>query len=435
MFLQFFVVGSFNPLISLYLTRFLGLGGGQAGLIISISQVSMLISPLLVGRIAGKKISERRLLIIIYIAGAALLLLTSVQKGFAGMLLSFFALNLMLGPAVGLMNAVTFKRLPDPSAFGGIRVWGTIGWMAAGWTNGALVQLLPGISSSLSLIFTLPALASLLFTFLAVLLPGGGSAPTPAGGTGRRKRRSSRSEAGADTAPRTPPDAGAGAGAGGEMIDGTTLKDTAGPEKGALGTLLSPIVRVLILCHFLGGMLDRYYIFGSGPHLDFMGVPESLLMPILSLGQATEIFMLLMLKPMLKRLGFRKGIIAGSLFLVLRYVLLLTATGSHAGALPAVVLAIAMNGPVLAMFYTALTIYVDEQTSPGDRPAVHQYIAMVFTGFAGFSGNSLAGITFSNVEQNLQGMQSFWSIPLSLSLVVAGIIFLFFRPGKLKSAG
>lgn len=404
MFLQFFVVGSFNPLISLYLTRFLGLGGGQAGLIISVSQISMLISPILVGRVAGKMVSERRLLIIIYIAGGALLLLTSVQRSFTGMLLSFFALNMILGPAVGLMNAVTFKRLSDPSAFGSIRVWGTIGWMAAGWTNGAMVRLLPGISSSLSLIFTLPAAASLLFTLLAAMLPGADGGTHPAARL-----------------------------AGSTAAD--NLSEKTRKEKGALGTLASPVVRVLILCYFLGGMLDRYYIFGSGPHLDFMGIPESLLMPILSLGQATEIFMLLMLKPLLRRLGFRRGIITGALFLVLRYVLLLIATGSHGGALPAVILAIGMNGPVFAMFYTALTIFVDEKTSPGDRPAVHQYIAMVFTGFAGFSGNSLAGITFNGVDQSLLGMQRFWSIPLSLALVVAGIIFLFFKPGKLKSAG
>ena len=45
---------------------------------------------------------------------------------------------LIMVPVVTIGNALTFSHLRDPAKqFGKIRLWGTVGWVAAGWMMGA----------------------------------------------------------------------------------------------------------------------------------------------------------------------------------------------------------------------------------------------------------------------------------------------------------
>jgi MFS family permease len=279
MFLQLFISGSYLPLLSLYLTRFLELSGNQAALIMSVSRLTLLVSPILAARMVPRRFSERRALLILYAGITVLMLVTSVQRTFPGMFIAFFVLNFFTGPMVGLLDAVTFKHLADSRDYGKVRVWGTVGWMAAGWANGLAVRYIPGVVDALSPMFTLAAGASILFFVFATLLPGG------------NRTGNANTDGRVENEPGTePPRAG-----------GSTLR-----------LISSPALRLILFIYFAAAVIERFYTFGSGPHLDALGLDESLLMPVLSLGQLTEIFMLIILQPVLRRFEFRTTIIVGA---------------------------------------------------------------------------------------------------------------------------
>ncbi len=47
---------------------------------------------------------------------------------------------LVSAPAYGLAGALALRNLPRPSEqFGGVRLWGTVGWMAVGWLVWAMM--------------------------------------------------------------------------------------------------------------------------------------------------------------------------------------------------------------------------------------------------------------------------------------------------------
>ncbi|HMF36357.1 MAG TPA: MFS transporter, partial [Isosphaeraceae bacterium] len=59
-----------------------------------------------------------------------------IQEGW--LFLLFLAFWMIIAPSYGLCNSLAMRHLDDPGRqFGGVRLWGTIGWMAversAGW--------------------------------------------------------------------------------------------------------------------------------------------------------------------------------------------------------------------------------------------------------------------------------------------------------------
>jgi hypothetical protein len=400
MFLQLFISGSYLPLLSLYLTRFLELSGNQAALIMSVSRLTLLVSPILAARMVPRRFSERRALLILYAGITVLMLVTSVQRTFPGMFIAFFVLNFFTGPMVGLLDAVTFKHLADSRDYGKVRVWGTVGWMAAGWANGLAVRYIPGVVDALSPMFTLAAGASILFFVFATLLPGG------------NRTGNANTDGRVENEPGTePPRAG-----------GSTLR-----------LISSPALRLILFIYFAAAVIERFYTFGSGPHLDALGLDESLLMPVLSLGQLTEIFMLIILQPVLRRFEFRTTIIVGALLLLARFMLVSLAALIPSLAAAASIAAVSLHGLIFAFLYTGITVYVDRQSDDARRPMMHQMLSLIFIGLAGIGGNSLAGARFSLTDGTLESFSAYWIPGMIAAFAILAVLFVFFRPERQAS--
>ena len=105
--------------------------------------LSAIISPLIFSARADQAISAEKLLTVIVGAGAILSGITFfiLEQGKHPVLfLLFFGLNsLVTAPAWTLLTTITLSSSDNPGRdFGKFRVWGTLGWMGAGWMVSAL---------------------------------------------------------------------------------------------------------------------------------------------------------------------------------------------------------------------------------------------------------------------------------------------------------
>ncbi len=104
--------------------------------------VGAMCSPLFMAALADQRFRAEKLMALVLLAnglmtGAAFWCL---HQGFAVAFLVFLVLKALLGaPAWPLLMSVTLSNLKEPEReFGGVRVWGTVGWMMAGWSISAL---------------------------------------------------------------------------------------------------------------------------------------------------------------------------------------------------------------------------------------------------------------------------------------------------------
>ena len=177
MFLQFAVWGAWANSFYDYLQK-LTYTPTQAGWLTANMALGAVLASLAAGAIADRLMNAERLMGLCHLAGAGLLyLLAGTGPGEYG---AMFALTigyaLVFNPTLVLANAVAFRHVPDGTRdFPGVRVLGTVGWIVAGLTVGALfaseaggvkrtvadtngpILLAAGLSAALGLYcFTLP---------------------------------------------------------------------------------------------------------------------------------------------------------------------------------------------------------------------------------------------------------------------------------------
>lgn len=169
-FLQFFVWGSWLISIGSYLGGTLHFTGVQIGSVFSTLGIASLIMPAVVGIIADKWVNAERLLGICHLIGAGLLYwastITDPDLFFWAMLLN----SMFYMPTIALNNTVSYVVLEQKGYdivkdFPPIRVFGTIGFIAAMW----IVDIFGWKSSNMQLIFS--SVSALVLGFYAFTIP------------------------------------------------------------------------------------------------------------------------------------------------------------------------------------------------------------------------------------------------------------------------
>ena len=133
--LVYAVQGAFWPLLAVHLQE-LGLGGRSRGWIFSTLAIGSTIVPLGAGQLVDRLMPAERFLTLAFALGTALLALlaTGLVTQATSLFLLFLVYWMIVAPSYGLTNALAMRNLKDPERqFSGVRLWGTIGWMAAGW--------------------------------------------------------------------------------------------------------------------------------------------------------------------------------------------------------------------------------------------------------------------------------------------------------------
>jgi PPP family 3-phenylpropionic acid transporter len=142
-FFYFAFIGAFSPYFGLYLQS-LSFSAWDIGLLMSQMQLMRLFAPYLWGALADR-LAQR--VAVVRLAGLLSLLGFStffVVSGFVPMLMAMALLAFFWSAALPLVETLTFDHLrAEPARYSRIRLWGSIGFIAAVMGTGALLDSVP----------------------------------------------------------------------------------------------------------------------------------------------------------------------------------------------------------------------------------------------------------------------------------------------------
>ncbi|MCF7972810.1 MAG: MFS transporter [Phycisphaerae bacterium] len=384
MFLQYVVMGTIWPIISLYLRQVLGFSGTQTGTVLAMSAVAAFVAPVVGACVADRWISAERLLSLCHFLAAMAMGLISVQTRFSAVLALYLVYTLSMGPTVPLTNAITFHHAPGGHRkFGNTRVWGTVAWVVVAWTFGYL--WLGKTTDSAAHVSRLPdalklsAMASLALGLYALTLPRAGQ----------------RLQGRIGLIPRE-----------------------------SIAVLIRPQVLLIAGISLIVGIIDRYYYFGTALFLKHRGISEALIMPLMSLGQIAEIFAMCVLSRLLTHLGTKRTLLLGLLAEIGRFSAFAFGTSTAS-----VLVGNACHGLAYTFFFTAVYITIDSFCDKASRTGLHQLFTIITSGFGALSANLLAGYCLDRFVSASASVdyRSFWLVPLIMAALSFVVLALFLR--------
>ena len=374
MFLEYCVPGATTPIISLYLKNYLHFELYQVGIILSMPAAAALVAPFITSHVADRLIPSERLLALCHLLAAGMMLILSLQTQFWAFLMCFFIHGLLFVPTFGLTNAIALHHVPNPKQdFGGIRAYGTAGWVVIAWIFGYF-WLSGNEAGRLPHALYVSALMSVILAIYALFIP-------------RAHVRS-------------------------EKVGGLFSWE-------AIRVFARPGMLLLCVLTFVNSMVHQFYYLGMSPFLSQIGFANRIIMPAMSLGQVSEVIILGMLGGFLTRWGMKRTMVIGALSQALRYVLF--AVGGTVISL----FGIGMHGFCYAFFFTTGYLYVDQHSTPDSRAGAQQLFTIVISGLGVFTGSVISGWTgqfLTNPNTGHINYPVFWLVPASLGLIVAVIM-------------
>jgi nucleoside transporter len=395
MFMEFFTWGGWFVTMGTFLDRNLHATGAQSALAYSTQAWGAIIAPFIVGLIADRYFNAERLLGVIQIVCGALMLLLARAPDFEHFYPYLLAYMILYMPTLALVNAVSFRQMEVPARdFPKVRVWGTIGWIAAGLA----ISYLFGWDASAALArgalrntFTMCAVSSLLLGAYSFTLPR-----TPPLGA-RERQRSLGSLLGFD----------------------------------ALEMLRERNFAVFFFASILICVPLAFYYQDANQFLTEIHVTHAAGKQ--TLGQASEFFFMLLLPLFLKRYGMKTTLLIGMLAWACRYALF--SFGDAAQLEWLLLVGIALHGPCYDFFFVSGQIYTDTRAGPERQAAAQGLITLATYGVGMLIGFSAAGmITDRYAVAGGHEWVTVWVYPAAFALVVAAIFVLSFRNERLAHA-
>lgn len=381
MFLEYFVPGATVPVLSLYLRTHLHFPAYQVGEILAMPALAGFLAPFLMSHIADRYISSERLLGVCHLLAAGMMIALAQQTRFVPFLALYCVHGLLFTPTFGLTNAIALHHVTDAQRdFGGIRMWGTAGWVVVAWAFGYF-WLRGGIGDSrLPHALYVSALMSVVLAAYSFSLP--------------------RSHV--------------------QATDRSTFM-----YWNALKVFLQPGLILLCVLTFINSMVHQFYYFGMSPFLNQMGYRSSYIMPAMSIGQISEVFVLGLLGACLTRLGIKRAMIIGAVAQGLRYL------AFAAGDPNALILAgIATHGICYAFFFTAGYVYIDQHSTPETRAGAQQIFTIMISGLGVLGGSLASGFTGQLFTDSVTGhihYGFFWLVPAAIGLAVSAVLAVCFK--------
>lgn len=395
-FLQFFVWGAWLITIATYFfTNKMGTGV-QFGAIFSTLALASLFMPALTGIIADKWVDAEKLYGVLHILyGLVLFYVPSVQDADT-LYYVIFAAMICYMPTISLSNSIAYTILNREGydvvkVFPPIRVWGTIGFIAAMWATN-----LSGSKANTDQ-FIIAGVAAVILGLFAFTLP---KCPPP---------RQIKKDAGLV-----------------EQLGLHAFKLFAN-YKMALFFIFSML---------LGAALQLTNMYGDTFLDDFKNVPEygpeSFVVKystiIMSISQVSETLFILTIPFFLKRFGIKKVMLFSMLAWVLRFGLF--AYGDPAGNLWMIILSCIVYGMAFDFFNISGSLFVETETSPAIRSSAQGLFMMMTNGVGAFLGSQVSGYVIDNYYTDAAGnkeWQSIWLAFAAYALVVAVLFLLLFR--------
>jgi nucleoside transporter len=380
MFLEFFIWGAWLPLIFGYLPS-LGFTPLQQSWVLNAFALASFTAMFFFTQFADRNFAAEKFVAVSHLIGGLSILGLFKSRELAAVVeqaglsaetahfVTFFLLmlvhSLFYVPTISITNTIAFANLRDPQhEFGPVRLWGTIGWIAASWpfvfilvdwakvpdfgsvdfeewlgaalgTPKAGAALQEGVRYT----FVASGLASLLLAVFSLTLPH--TPPKPAA-LGRER--------------------------------------FAWLE--AMKLLAVPYVLVLFFVTFFDASVHQCYFVWTNDYLKSIGIPPNWVMPVMSVGQFAEIGTMAVLGYCLKGLGWRNIMVLGILGHTVRF-------GVFA-FVPIASVAIVINvmhGICYAFFFATVYIFVDEFFPKDVRSSAQGLFNFLILGLGPFVGN------------------------------------------------
>lgn len=382
MVLQLAVWGAWAPKLFPYMGM-LGFAPWQQSLVGSAWGIAAVVGIFFSNQFADRNFAAERFLAVSHLIGGAALVVTAFSTSFWPFFAAYLVYSLLYVPTLSVTNSIAFANLKDPAReFGAIRMGGTVGWIMVSWPFIFLLGAQATVEQ-VRWIFLVGAIVS--FALAAYSL----------------------------TLPHTPP-----------KTSGVGVDKLAWRE--AVRFLGVPFIGVLFLVTFIDSVVHNgYFVMADAFLTNRVGIAGNLSMVVLSLGQMAEIVTMLVLGPVLIRLGWKVTMIIGILGHAARF----AAFAFLADSVPAIIAVQLLHGVCYAFFFATVYIFVDAAFPKDVRSSAQGLFNLLILGI----GNVVASFLFPaliarNSVDGVVDYQSLFLVPTGMALAAVALLALFFRP-------
>ncbi len=393
-FLQFFVWGAWLITIGNYWFGTKQWSGAEFGAIFSTLGISSIIMPAITGIIADKFINAEKLYGLLHILGGIAICYIPQVNDPITFYWVIFAAMLCYMPTISLSNSVAYNILKTNGfdvvkVFPPIRVWGTIGFIAAMWLTN-----LSGNKASANM-FYISAVSAVILGIYSFTLP------------------------------KCPPQ---------KLISNntTTLQKLGLDAFKLFGTYKMALF--FLFSMFLGGALQLTNMYGDVFLSEFGKIPEyanSIIVQkstlIMSISQVSETLFILAIPFFLKRFGIKQVMLISMFAWVLRFGLF--AYGNPADGLWMIVMSCIVYGMAFDFFNISGSLFVETTTDSKIRSSAQGLFMMMSNGFGALFGGVLSGIVIDQyfTHDGIRDWHSIWLSFAGYALVIAILFAILFK--------
>ena len=408
-FLQFFVWGAWMMTLAHYGFAEKKWDGAQFGLVFSTMGFASLIMPTLFGILADKWKANYVYAILHLLFGATMCFLPFIDAPMTFFWVLLVAMCFYM-PTIGLNNSVGFEVLKregkDPiKDFPPIRVWGTVGFIAAMWLTNFFTKEW-GLGHSIKVSFIISAIAAFcLSVYSFILLPQ----------IVKKEKSDTQNES---------------------WIDKLGLRAFALFKQRRMAIFF-------VFSLLLGGALQLTNAYGDSflqdPHVfEKGGLINNFSTIILSISQMSETLFILVIPFFMKRFGIKKVMLLSMIAWVLRFGLFGLADDSALG-FGLIVISCLVYGMAFDFFNISGALYVQKNTDSKIQSSAQGVFMLMTNGIGAVLGNIIAGVIiskwFENGDVKIWNIGSFenpvwlniWFVFAAYALVVTVLFYFLFK--------
>jgi nucleoside transporter len=384
MFLEYFIWSAWYVTMGTYMgTHFGGEGIDKIiGYAYSALAFATIISPFFVGMIADRFFPAQKIMGVLHLGGAVVLYLTTTITSSSVFPWIILLYSLLYMPTIALSNSIAFGQMNNPGKqFPWIRVFGTIGWIVAGWIVGSLKI------ETQSSTFLIAAGVSALLGLISFSMPD-----TPAKGS---------------------------------LASGSASK--------ALGTdafvlfkqksYLIFFIAAILICI----PLSFYYGFAN-PFLNELKVEEPAKKMIL--GQFSEAIFILAIPFLFLRIGVKNMLLLGMTAWILRYICF--AYGDADGKMWMLYAGIILHGICYDFFFVTGYMYTEKKAGEKIKNAAQGLFTFATYGVGMLIGTWISGTIVDKykISDGVHDWMKIWFVPVYIAAAVLVYFILLFREKK-----
>ncbi len=383
MFLEYFVWGAWYVTLGTYMGENLHSSGAQIGATYGALAIATMISPFFVGMVADRYFSAQNIMGFLHLIGGVLLFLATQIASNTAFYWVILFYSLLYMPTIALSNSIAFYQMNDPGKqFPWIRVFGTLGWIAAGLVIGYMKL------EKTAATFQLAAAVSIGIGLISFALP------------------------------KTPP-------------KGKSAEASASKALGTEAFVLfkdKPYLIFFIAAILVCIPLSFYYGFAN-PFLNEIGVKNAA--GKMTLGQISEAMFILAIPFLFNSIGVKKMLLLGMGAWLLRYICFAYGnTGANSWMLYA---GIILHGVCYDFFFVTGYMYTEKKAGEKIKNAAQGLFTFATYGLGMFIGTWFSGIVVDKHKLEIgHDWQKIWFVPAYIALGVLIYFILFFRE-KLKA--